>query len=340
MAGGHKMPHFAHGQPFAMPVHPGNGNSAVPYGHYMYANPQHPHQFDHRFQHNGYYPAPDATGMVQSPFFQRPQLERPNVGEIATVKPFVPHANQPLATKNDENMAERQNKTGAAIQSKQPAEQAMGEENIAPASSAAKVILPGQLATNTNAQRKEEAACEPQETTQLEAGVSQIQREKSPIRPAKKGRKPKGSNKAVPQCDTAEKTQQLSTVDGEAQNQITDASTSKPPLVFTEDEIRGRKQAWDRIPMPLDPRRKASGAASTSSTGTAAVGHDRAQSLPSVSTRKAAEPDKVDAPAKAALEAESGAGSTSASLLTSPKKNAGGKGKAKKAKQNQNPGPE
>ena len=32
-------------------------------------------------------------------------------------------------------------------------------------------------------------------------------------------------------------------------------SAAKSRRIFTEEEIKGRKQAWDRIPMPLDPRK-------------------------------------------------------------------------------------
>lgn len=45
------------------------------------------------------------------------------------------------------------------------------------------------------------------------------------------------------------------TESGKAQPKAALGGPRRAPSIFTEEQIRGRQQAWDRIPMPLDPRK-------------------------------------------------------------------------------------
>lgn len=326
-AGGHAMPPFAHGQQFAVPFYPGNGTAAMPYGQYMYTNP-HYAQFDHRYAQNGYYATTGGAARDHAPFFHRPQQDRQTTGEPSTTRPQVQATAQALAVKHDENTRQDQGQNTGDMQSKPPAEQIMGEENVPPMSIASKVSLPGQQPTSNVVpppQPVEEEA-DGMKRNERETAAQQTQREKAPTKAPKKAHKAKATGKNAAQRETAEKPAR--SVDGDvpkdehlAGSATSQAAASKTPPLFTEDQIRGRKQAWDRIPMPLDPRRKLSAAMTAS--GPSAAGHDRAQSLPSVSTRSGPEA-KVDV---------TGEEESTTSSSASSKKNAGAKGKAKKPKQ-------
>ncbi len=335
--GGHGIPPFAHSQQFAVPMYPGNGSAAMPYCHFMYTNPPYA-QFDHRYMQSGYYGAPDATPMNRAPFVPQPQLGRQTMGDVGTARPFVPGAGQALAIKRDENKPDDPSQGTGDMQSKPPAEQVIGEENMPPLSNASKVSLPGQQPASgaaSQSQPVEDAASTTKHTVEPEAAAPQMQREKALARASKKGHKAKAAAKYAAQREAGEKP--ASSANGDTPNQTSEASSAasqvlnKATPVFTEDQIRGRKQAWDRIPMPLDPRRKPSAAANIS--GVAAAGHDRAQSLPSVPMASVQE-SRSDTPGKAAaVQGESASRSTSSSA--SSKKTVGGKGKANKAKQSQ-----
>lgn len=174
--------------------------------------------------------------------------------------------------------------------------------------------------------------------------------DKSPVRPTKKKRqagqpRASGSESTQPMIETptpdlTSSVAAAAAVTASAQPPAKEKETRRPSL-FTEDEIKGRRQAWDRIAVPLISPRKQSLTAEDALLSTKS-GHDRAKSLPvatlsqpavtmSAADEKNITSAKVDPPvAKSAerdIKADSdaaqsscGDGASSAASPSSPKK--------------------
>lgn len=241
-------------------------------------------------------PPTEAADPRAAAFLPRSLLQAPKLEHAPSEMPFQSQPGAEEALRDVD---------GAARLTTMPQDNAIGEDDKKP-----RVSLPERPAATSKTAPEQ---CQSQGATDQpmpDAPLAPPRVDKSPVKQSKKKRQAaqlRASNQEgnrpattvsgppVVSASTTATTAAATVISADTAQQHAKEKEVRRPSMFTAEEIRDRKQAWDRIAVPLSSPRKHS---LTAGDATVSVrpGHDRAKSLPVSALMLAfAPPTEVDA---------------------------------------------